>query len=234
MKAFVLVLFAVIIHAATAQHLTYREWQEQSFRDMRLMPEYGNRPKNAEMLASDSDFVAQTLQAIPDPRKASNVLVDHGFELLRSGDMTKAMFRFNQAYLVDPKNPAIHRGYGAFFIALDQNTEAAKQYQKGLALDSTNTALMTDMAGVFLAEHYNLKADEPEKSAQLLDGATGLLLHAVELDPWNAEAHFKLSACYLNKKECDKAWTYFEKSVQLGSPSADEVYRAQLMRACPK
>ncbi|HQW06194.1 MAG: hypothetical protein IPH05_13945 [Flavobacteriales bacterium] len=234
MKTALLVLCTLIINTATAQHLTYREWQELSFRDMRLMPEYGHRPKNAEMMASDSSFVAQTLAAIPDPQKASEHLVDLGFGLLREGDLTRAMYRFNQGYLVDPKNPSIFRGYGAFFLALDRNAEAAQEYQKGLALDSLNGALMTDMAGVFLAEYHTIRTDDPEKAEQLLNGASGLAKRALDLDATNAEAAFKLSVCHFRHANCKEAWTYFQQSVTLGSPSADEAYRKELQGACPQ
>jgi Flp pilus assembly protein TadD len=229
-----LVLLSVTAVIGNAQHLTYRDWQEQSFRDIRLLPEYGHRPKNAEMQASDSAFVAQTLAVIPDRKQASDHLVELGFSLLVKGDMTKAMYRFNQAYLVEPGNPAIYRGYGAFFVALDRNTEAAQQYQKGLAVDSTNSDLMTDMAGVFLAEYHNLRKTSPERADQLLSGATTLLKRARQYDPKNAEAAFKLSVCHLRREECDEAWRAFTEAGSLGSPSITDSYQAELQRNCPR
>ncbi|MGV3637376.1 MAG: hypothetical protein ACO1NQ_06970, partial [Flavobacteriales bacterium] len=103
--------------ALPAQHLTHREWLQQSFIDMRLVPAYGGRLKNAEQLASDSAFIAQMLSVNPDRHACAEHLIDLGNDLLAKGDMVQAMYRFNQAYLMEPGNARIRRGYGAFFLA---------------------------------------------------------------------------------------------------------------------
>ncbi len=228
-------LFSMFLYCCSfAQHLTFEEWQKQSFIDIRLMPQYGNRPKSPEMLASDSPFVALTLAAIPDRHTAADHLVDLGFEQLRGGNMTHAMFRFNQAYLLEPKNPSIYRGYGAFFMALDRTDEAGRLYADGLAIDSTDSRLMIDLSAAFLAAEYTSRDKEPEKADQLLDGAIKLLKRALHYDPKSAEANFRLSAAYLRKRDCTQAWRYFDACNELGGSHLTTELGPVLKAKCPE
>ncbi|MBL7962271.1 MAG: hypothetical protein JNM31_00370 [Flavobacteriales bacterium] len=234
MRSSALVLFVLVYCGSFAQHLTFEEWQKQSFRDLRLMPQYGNRPKSPEMLASDSAFVALTLAAIPDPHTASDHLVDLGFVQLRDGNMTHAMYRFNQAYLLEPKNPSIYRGYGAFFMTLDRADEAGRLYADGLAIDSTDTRLMIDLSAAFLTQEYNFRATAPDKADTLLNGAIGLLNRALHYAPKSADAHFRLSAAYLRKGDCAQARRYYDACIDLGGSQLTEELGPVLQAKCPK
>lgn len=215
------------------QHLTHREWMERSLRDMRLAPAYGGRPKNAGQLASDSAFVAQMLSANPDRHACAEHLLDLGFDHLKKGDMVSAMYRFNHAYLMEPGNPRIRRGYGAFFMALDRTNEAAAEYKKGLALDSANVPLMMDMASLCLMEYYEHKDRNAADADQLLATATVMLKRAVALEPGNAHAHFKLSVCHLRKNGCEEAWEHYRQAISLDPDSVEENYEATLGKGCP-
>ncbi|HRH68605.1 MAG TPA: hypothetical protein PLB89_03770 [Flavobacteriales bacterium] len=234
MRTLLLLLWVAVHGPSIAQHLTYLDWQKQSFVDMRLVPRYGNRPKTPEMLASDSAFVAQTLAAIPDRHKAADHLVDLGFQLLREGNMTHAMFRFNQAYLLEPKNPSIYRGYGAFFMAMDRTEEAGRVYADGLEIDSTDSRLMIDLSAAFLAEEYAIRSTYTEKADMLLNGAIGLLNRALHYAPKSADAHFRLSAAYLRKGDCAQARRYYDACNDLGGARLTEELGPVLQAKCPK
>jgi len=234
MRSLLLALSLGSTFLLSAQHLTYPEWQMQSARDMRLMPRFGGREKNAEQKASDKDFVAQTLAVEPDRQKSSEHLAHLGFQLLAEGNMVHAMYRFNQAYLLDPKQPEVFRGYGAFYMALDRSTDAGQEYANGLALDSTNVPLMVDFSAAFLAEQHQLETTYPEKADRLLEAAIRLLDRARSFDPKNAEAAFKLSVCHAVKGECSAAWRYHDMAKSLGSRSTTPEFEAQLQLDCPR
>jgi tetratricopeptide (TPR) repeat protein len=219
--------------ALPAQHLTHREWLQQSFIDMRLAPAYGGRVKNAEQLSSDSAFIAQMLSVNPDRHACAEHLVDLGNDLLAKGDMVQAMYRFNHAYLMEPGNARIRRSYGAFFLALDRTAEAAAEYQKGLALDSANVPLMVDMASVCLIEHYGAKGTDVPSADQFLRTAIALLERAVALEPENATAHFKLSAAMMNDGDCVEAWEHYRNALTLDAESITGGFAATLEKACP-
>jgi len=232
MRLVILAFLLLCAVAVNAQHLTYFDWQKESFRDIRLIPRYEGRQKNADMKASDSAFVAQTLAVIPSRREASDHLVDLGLAELAKGDMKSAMFRFNQAWLVEPDNADINRGFGAFFVALDRNTEAAKFYRDGLEADSTNIRMMVDLATVFLAEYYTNKNEQHEKADQFLSVAKAMFERAWTKDRTNAEVAFKLSVCNLRKGQCAEAWKFHDLCKALGGGSMSESYVEELKQKC--
>lgn len=229
-----LLLFVFASLTLKGQHLTHREWLIQSFRDMRLAPAFGGRAKNPEQLASDSTFVAQMLAVNPDRHACAEHLLDLGFGLLRQGNLVHAMYRFNHAYLMEPDNPRIRRGYGAFFVALDRPDEAAAEYQKGLALDTANVPLMLDMASVCLGEYYRYKDDEPENAERVLNTADILLKRAVALEPENATAGSKYAVSRMLRGECADAWKWYRSSRARDPEAIDAGFPGILKARCPE
>nr|MBP7408390.1 hypothetical protein [Flavobacteriales bacterium] len=113
MKSIVIILLLLVGTSLCAQHLTYNEWLEKAALDMRLAPRFGDRVKNAAQKESDAEFLRLMRAQDSVPRSASGQLVAHGFEMLRKGDLTAAMYRFNQAFLVDSTNTDAYWGYGS-------------------------------------------------------------------------------------------------------------------------
>jgi len=226
-------LLLLIPHGSLAQHLTHREWLIQSFRDMRLVPAFGERPKNAEQQASDSAFVAQMLATNPDRHACAGHLLGLGFDLLRQGNMVHAMYRFNHAYLMEPENPGIRSGYGAFFVALDRPEEAAVEYQKGLALDSANVPLLLDLATVELGMYHDHVATEPDKASHALGSAKEHVERAVALEPNNALARYKLAVCQMLRGDCSEAWTSYRRCMAQDPEVVQDSFVGTLRRSCP-
>ncbi|MEO8589523.1 MAG: hypothetical protein ABI432_09155 [Flavobacteriales bacterium] len=235
MRVFLTTLILCCAVGAQAQTISFPEWQVMSEKDMRLLPRYGDKQKTAEQVASDEEFVRLTMAQGGAPKQASEHLVDMGFDLLRGGNMVQAMYRFNQAFLVRPTNTDIYAGYGAFFMAMDRPIEAHEQYSAGLALDSTNTLLLTGEATVQLHDRYQYQLEESDRQAdRCLAIATKLLTRSQELDPKNADTAYKLAVCQEALMNCEKAWKFYDLALELGVKTSDESFPVQLMKTCPR
>ena len=86
-----------------AQQVSYKDWKEQAQTEIRLMPEYGYVAKTKEQTALDNELIKEELKQEGTHRKASDHLIRVGFDYLYRGDLKTAMYRFNQAWLLDPK-----------------------------------------------------------------------------------------------------------------------------------
>ena len=53
-----------------------------------------------------------------DKTAASDYLIKLGFNYMYKRDLKTAMYRFNQAYLLDSTNSDIYWGYGAIYMTL--------------------------------------------------------------------------------------------------------------------
>lgn len=217
-----------------AQHLTYTEWLHRAMADMRLLPRYGDREKNDAQRASDAEFIAATLVVDSVPRSAADRLVQHGTQLLAEGDLSKAMYRFNQAWLVDSTNADAYWGYGSFFMELDRPAVAVQWYRRGLSMDSTSTRLLTGMATALLAEEHLVRPTDSERANDLLTAAMGLLQRANQLDPKDQGTLFRLAVCHLKRNECGEARRYFDSIQKKDAPPVEPGFARRLAATCPR
>lgn len=208
------------------QRMTYSEWQEEAKTNKRLLPKYGYIPKTANELTSDSTFISSILETDGSLEVGSAHLVGLGFNYMQQGDIKTAMYRFNQAWLLDSLNANAHWGFGAVYAYFGQTTEQIIQYNAGLDIDPSNTNILTDYGTIHLSNFY----DSANKYELYL--AIELLRKACQKDPENYNTLFKLSICYYNLDDCYFAWKYWDKSVEFGGMPVMENFTRDLKENC--
>src|SRR5689334_14267369 len=93
------------------QQPTWDDWEKESLSNKRLLPKYGQQPKTNDEKKADEAFVKEIIekeQFKGDRRAASDHLIRLGFNYLYREDLKTAMYRFNQAYLLDSTNTDIY------------------------------------------------------------------------------------------------------------------------------
>jgi len=211
-----------------AQQISYQEWQQQAKSDIRLLPEYGNLPKTKEQIKSDEELIKLSLKTDTTPRKASDHFVRLGFNYLSRGDLKTAMYRFNQAYLLDPKNENSYWGYGAIYGTFNDYKTAIVQYDKGLSINPRSSVILTDKATLYFVEFQH------DNDHIKLDTAIVLLKKSYDIDPDNVNTTYKLSICYFLNKDCTNAWKFYDECKKLGGQPIAENYTDALNKMCPK
>lgn len=228
--AFMLFLLSLTLFG---QQLTPEEWDKQAAENTRLLPKYGKLPKTDEEKKADEDFVKTILQKDSSRRHASNHMIDLGFTYMNRGDLKTAMYRFNQAYLLDSTNTDIYWGFGAVYFTLGNYEKAKKQYSEGLAVNPNNAHLLTDYGTYFMAQYYEVSVNE--KAAQMcLDSAIVFLKQSYQTDPLDQNTTFKLSVCYWLKGECENAWKYYDACKAAGGQPITEEYTEDLKIKCKR
>ncbi|MGB5981926.1 MAG: hypothetical protein WBG46_07245 [Nonlabens sp.] len=103
-------LFLIIVifsHYAMGQQMSWSEWKKESESNIRLLPQYGEIEKTAGQIEADQKFIEQMLEQYPTRTEASDRMIEIGFKYLYQ-DIKTAMYRFNQAYLLDKENSDIY------------------------------------------------------------------------------------------------------------------------------
>jgi tetratricopeptide (TPR) repeat protein len=237
------VLFSLMTASSFSQY-SFDKWEEESKTNKRLLPRYGHLPKTQHEIKSDSDYIKQ-MMALPQfktRREASNHLISLGFQYYYRPDFKTAMYRFNQAYLLDPANTDIFWGYGAIYMAFGRYDLAKKQYDDGLAIDSVNTHLMTDLATYYM-EQFHLTIQMPKndiikdpkaQAGQFMDSAIHYLNKSYKIEPKDVNTVYKLSICNWNIENCSNAWKYYDEAVALGGRPITEEYTKDLKKRCKR
>lgn len=238
----------IVIGLLTALDLwaqqSFDEWETESKTNKRLLPRYGLARKSEREIQADASFIQQ-IMAQPQfktRREASSHLINLGFQYYYRPDFKTAMYRFNQAYLLDSTNTDIFWGYGAIYMAFGQFELAKTQYLTGLAMDSTNTHLLTDLATYFLEQYYlmaqmpkNDLVKEPAMEAKrFLDSALHYLSRSYMLDKKDVNTTYKLSVCYWNAGDCKNAWKYYDITSALGGQPITEEFTKDLEERCKR
>lgn len=205
--------------------------------DIRLLPKYGNRQKTKEQIASDDKFIQETLQQEQfkgDRRSASDHMIKLGFNYLYKGDLKTAMYRFNQAYLLDSLNTDIYWGYGGVYVARQDYEQAVNLYREGLLINPENTHLLTDLGTCFLMICQTLLPTNKDKALGNLDLAIKYMMKSYAIDAKDPNTTYKLSVCHLIKSDCDNAWKYYNECVALGGAPIPDDYAEYLKTKCKK
>ena len=215
-----------------AQQPSFKTWQLEAQKDKKMLPEYGNQKKNAEEIAADERFVSSLVDAGKSKTEGAHHMIRLGFDYLYRGDLKTAMYRFNQAYLLNPKNSGIYWGYGAIYTALSQYQEARVQYNKGLKIEPNSAPILTDYGTTYLGEYYENVRSNPKKATTKLNLAKEKFLASYAIDPEYISTTYKLSIVYLNRQDCVNAKKYLKATRELGGQPITKEYLSDFNLRC--
>ncbi|CAH0168981.1 hypothetical protein SRABI27_01551 [Pedobacter sp. Bi27] len=226
MKRILIIIFSCFSLPIMAQQITYQEWKAAAKEEIRLLPKYGGAKKTPAQLESDENFKTTTLTNEPDRRKASDYLIKRGFDFYYKGDLKTAMFRFNQAWLIDPTNENVNWAFGAIYAFFNDYENTLKQYDEGLKLNPKSSNILTDKATVFATKYSN------GRNKKDLDTALSLYKQSYLIDSENQNTLFKISALYFLIDDCANAKRYFNECKKLGGKPIPADYDVALKSKC--
>lgn len=232
MKKILTLILIVFSTTSFGQGLTYEDWEKEAEVNKRLLPKYGEFERTQNEKKNDKEFIDEVMKSYKSKSDASDHMIDLGFQYLYKGDLKTAMYRFNQAYLLDNNNANIYWGYGGIYMAFGKFELSREQYDKGLKLNSGNDDILIDYGTTYLGEFYDFYQTDMEKANKSLDNAIVKLAKAYSLNPQNANASYKLSICYLYKNDCVKAKEYLKLSEETGNTNITDSYRNELEEKC--
>ncbi len=238
MKSIISVLsFLLLCLQATSQehNMSADEWDKEAVVNIRLLPKYGTVEKTEQQKIADSNFISTILNDSTyngDKLKASNHFIGLGFTYLNRGDVKTAMYRFNQAYLLENNNPEIYWGYGAVYMSLLKFDEAKTQYQSGLAIDPQNTHLLTDFGTYYQTMFHIYSSINIKKAQKFLDTAISTLNKSYTIDAKDPNTSYKLAVAYFSKSDCKMAIDFLKKCDALGGAPVENDFRVALNELC--
>ena len=215
-----------------AQQPSFKTWQSEAKKDKNMLPEYGNQKKTDDEVAADQQFIANLQEAGKSNVEAAHQMIRLGFDYLYKGDLKTAMYRFNQAYLLNPKNEGIYWGYGAIYTAFGEYETARKQYEKGLKLNSESAPIITDYGTTYLGEYYDNVRSNHKKALSKLSLAKDKLLASYAIDPEYISTAYKLSIVFLNSQDCENAKKYLKATRELGGQPITKEYLSDFNLRC--
>ncbi len=247
MRYIIAVFITLLSLTAHGQQITYSDWKEEAKTNIRLLPEYGNVQKTEEQKKADDELIQTSIAADVTAAKASAHLVSLGFTYFGRRDIKTAMYRFNQAWLLDHTNENAYWGFGAVYFSFGDYDAALKMYDRGLALNPKSSKILNDKATIYMAMLDDVpdlgkiydgmathKFEEEALSAneKLLSKAIDLLRQSYAIDPHDQNTTFKMSTLYFAVGHCVYALQYYKECKTDGGQPITKEYEDALLAKC--
>ncbi len=172
--ALVVILVTMVGYAASADGRT----------PIDQVPMYGGVNRNADPVLREGDeaLIRDTSNHYGSRPKASMAFVETAFNYYYQNNLDYAMRRFNQAWLIDPKNPEVYWGFASVLHDRGEYCEALRLLELGLSKGQIQSGHKPDHAVITAAcGRYgeSLTSREQEEYYQRSEE----LFLAAELDP---------------------------------------------------
>ena len=182
------------------------------------LPMYGgmNRSVVPELKATDEKLIAETSRHYGSRTKAAEALVDQGFRFYYQDDLTRAMRCFNQAWLLDPKNPEVYWGFGSILHDQEKMCEAmthfetavsAGRYIHGLYPDAGRVISLCGVQNIYLT---------PETRQNFYNRSDALYTEAVEKDQNKGYVYASWASAYYWRENYVLAWAMVKRAREAG------------------
>ncbi|SMB94313.1 hypothetical protein SAMN00120144_2370 [Hymenobacter roseosalivarius DSM 11622] len=193
----------------------------------RLLPLFGGiTTAQAEQVAGPN-FLADIDRNFPSRAEASKFFSTKGFEYLSENQPDTATYRFNLAWLLDPRNADAYRGLGVVVSRNPTPDESIRLLSQALAVNPADGLVLSDLGTSYLIRY--------EQSKKKKDLTTGMehLQKAVTIDPNNAVAWQQIARGYYFQEDYTKAWEAVHKGQGLNMASFDFGFIGELLAKQP-
>lgn len=167
-------------------------------------PEITVSPDPVETVVTGTPAVsspAPLITGVPEVRAESRKMAERAMDLLDSGDYKESLVYLDKAIDEDRNNSLAYAYKAKVYFELQDYRQAEENIKKALSIDSDN------MVAIYV--RGILREKQMDKAA--VDDFTRI----IEIDPGNAEAHYRRGRCYLYSDRKDLAKKDFQEAVEL-------------------
>jgi tetratricopeptide (TPR) repeat protein len=186
------------------------------------LPMYGQpaiaRPESLKKI--DEDLIRDATFRFGNRQAASRALAEQGWASVRKGILDTAMRRFNEAWLLNPKNYQAFWGFGAVLSEQGKLAEAIEQLETARELvddPRQRVALLSDLGAVHSSYGARLPADKQLDRARHFVIANSRFTESLEMDPNYARSWREWAFSLYEQERYSEAWVKAKRAMELNS-----------------
>lgn len=196
-------------------------------RPTRLLPLFGGISSEQATALVGAAQLQAIAASFASPAEASTFLSTKALEYLAENQPDTAAYRLNLAWLLNPQNPAVYRGWGLLTSTQPTTDQSIALLAKGLALAPTDALLQSDLGSTYLIRYR-----QSHKKKDLTTGVF-LLQRATTADPANAGTWQQLAQGFFEQSDYAQAWAAVHKGRALSLGSIDFGFITELLAKQP-
>ncbi len=187
-----------------------------------LIPMYGHIKKCRTLLELDKEFVSGCLRDFHSRDAAAKYYTNKGWDYFWKDDLSTAMKRFNQAWMLDSTSADVYWGFGDILGKQEKYEESIVMLERALQLKQTEAKIW-----VATAVSYN-QLFFVTKDEKYLDKAIAYSRTAIQLEPNYANGYEELTVAYSYFIQKDSARKYLKITDKLDSTLIVQALRDHL------
>ncbi|KGD92110.1 hypothetical protein JL37_15780 [Achromobacter sp. RTa] len=197
-------------------------------------PMYGgaDRSAAADLRAADDKLIAEATQSYGSRESASRAWVEQGYRFYQADQLGMAMRRFNQAWLLDSKNPQVYTGFAAVLHDEGRFCDAMNMMDRALSLDPRSFQGSYADAGRTAARcAAEDKTLPPEARVAATLRSDAMFRKGEQLEPDKGYLYASWASAFYRRGQYSDAWAMIFKSRAAGgqpSPAFVEMLRVKM------
>lgn len=207
--------------------------------DTDQLPKFG-QPKIArpdDLKKADANFIRDVTLRFGNRVAGSNALAEQGWTAFRSKQLDSAMLRFNQAWLVNPKNFRAFWGFSAVLSQRGKLSEAIEflEQARDLLDDPTQRVpLLCDLGTLHSEYAARLPRDRELDRARHFVLANSRFSESLENDPQYAESWREWAISLYQQERYSEAWIRVKQAQRLRAEAFPADFLKKLSAKMPE
>lgn len=203
------------------------------------LPMFG-QPKIArseKQKQADEAFIRDSALRFGNRNAASNALATQGWTAIRSGQPDVALQRFNQAWLLNPKNYRVFWGFGAVMSRRGQLAEALEHLETARELvdePAQRVALLSDLGTVHSEYAARLPKDRELERAHHFVLANSRFTESLESNPKYAPSWREWAMSLYEQERYSEAWVKVKQARENGAEPFPPEFLKKLSAKMPE
>lgn len=193
------------------------------------------RPENLKQ--ADEAFIRDATLRYGSRLAASNTLANQGWTAVRAKQSDLAMQRFNQAWLLNPKNFSAFWGFGALLSERGKLTEAIEQLEAARDLTEDpgqRVALLCDVGTVHSEYAARMAKDRQLERAHHFVVANSRFAESVDIDPKYAPSWREWAISLYEQERYSEAWLRVRRARELQAEPFPTEFLKKLSEKMPE
>ena len=192
------------------------------------VPMYGGMDRSAfpDLKTADEKLISDTTQHYGSREAASSEFAQNGRAYYDRGDLTNAMRRFNQAWLLNPKNAEAFAGFGKVLHNQEKYCESMRMMEQALNLNPpTSQGIYPDAARITTLCAVKDKTLPSETKSELLKRSEEIYKKAEEIESNKLYFYSSWAAAYYWRGQYEQSWSMVAKVREAGGTVNEQLLR---------
>eukprot|EP00741_Cyanophora_paradoxa_P019429 tig00021127_g18756.t1 len=162
-------------------------------------------------------------------KSPSGEAFEHGWHYIRSGDVKNAVKMFNHAWILDPENPDVYRGFAASLNMKGMHDTALRFFAEAHVRSPLNTTVLIEFGRTYLlAARRRAMLERKEKpDGALLERAVICFRRALELNCTEPLLYFSYAEAVFFQEEYAEAWQWAAEAEQAAGTTLGDVFTSE-------